>query len=156
MAQDEMVHLKNILPAEHILDIQHVGSTAIPGMVAKPIIDIQVAVDSLETAKQFVINILEANDYVYWYDNPDPEHMFFVKGMPPYGKQRTHHVHMYETSCRQWADKMFFRDYLIEHPEVAQEYAALKEKLAAEYTHQREGYTDAKKEFIERILKRVK
>jgi GrpB-like predicted nucleotidyltransferase (UPF0157 family)/GNAT superfamily N-acetyltransferase len=153
MAEDEIEHLKELLPSEHILDIQHVGSTAIPGMIAKPIIDIQIAVDSLSVAKQFAIKILEENGYVFWRDNPDPQRMFFVKGMPPFGKRRTHHVHICEPSYSQWINKILFRDYLIAHPEKAQEYAALKMALLEKHTHDREKYTDAKKEFVEEVLK---
>jgi len=153
MAIDEIEYLKKLLPHEHILDIQHVGSTAIPGMVAKPIIDIQIAVDSLVAAKEFAINILEANGYVYWYDNPDPERMFFVKGMPPFGEKRTHHVHICEPSCPQWPNKILFRDYLIAHPEKAHQYATLKMELSEQHGYDREKYTDAKKQFVEEILK---
>lgn len=153
IAKDEIEHLKKLLPREHILDIQHVGSTAIPGMTAKPIIDIQIAVDSLAAAKQFAIEILEENGYVFWHDNPDPQRMFFVKGMPPFGKRRTHHVHICEPSYSQWINKILFRDYLIAHPEKAQEYAALKMALSEKHTHDRERYTDAKKEFVEEVLK---
>jgi GrpB-like predicted nucleotidyltransferase (UPF0157 family) len=152
MASDEIEHLKKLLPSKHILGIEHVGSTAIPGMVAKPIIDIQIAVDSLAEAKKFAINSLEANGYAYWYNNPDPERMFFVKGMPPFGKKRTHHVHMYEPSCPQWPNKIIFRDYLIAHPEVANEYAILKRALAEAHAQDRESYTDAKTSFVERVL----
>lgn len=155
MAQDEIQHLKKILPKEHILDIQHVGSTAIPGMIAKPVIDISIAVDSLAGAAQGMIIALEANDYVFWRDNPDKQRLFFVKGMPPYGEKRTHHVHICEPGYSQYKDKIIFRDYLTAHPEVAQEYTALKQKLAKEYTHEREKYTDMKGEFIEKILKNV-
>jgi GrpB-like predicted nucleotidyltransferase (UPF0157 family) len=153
MAKAEIASLKKLLPVEHVLDIQHVGSTSIPGMIAKPIIDIQIVVDSLASTKQHAIEILEANDYVYWHNNPDLERMFFVKGMPPFGKKRTHHVHICEPSCSQWANKIIFRDYLIAHPEKAQEYAALKIKLSEKHAFDRELYTDGKKCFVNEVLR---
>lgn len=156
MAASEIEHLKMLLPSEHVLDIQHVGSTAIPGMISKPVIDIQVAVDSLIEAKKFAIGALESDGYVYWYENPDPERMFFVKGMPPFGQKRTHHVHMYEKSCSQWPNKILFRDYLIANQAVADEYAALKRELAELHPEDREKYTDAKADFIARILEEAR
>lgn len=155
MARVEIEQLRATLPCDHILEFQHVGSTAIPHIKAKPIIDIQIAVDSLSTIKPIAISALENLNYVYWYDNPDPQRMFFVKGMPPFGEKRTHHVHIYEPTSRHWSEKIKFRDYLIAHPEVAQEYEDLKLKLAAEYTHNREKYTQAKTEFINHVLARA-
>lgn len=84
MAKIEIKKLYEILPSKHIVDIQHVGSTAIPDILSKPIIDIQIAVDSLDAIKQIAIDKLKTLDYVYWDNNPDTERMFFVKGMPPY------------------------------------------------------------------------
>jgi len=152
-ADAEIQKLRSVLPSSSIIDIQHVGSTAIPGMAAKPIIDIQIAVSSLEQMKTIAILALKKLDYEYWYENPDPERMFFVKGMPPFGEKRTHHVHIVEKTSRHWTDKIHFRDYLIQHPEVADEYQKLKIMLAEQYTYDREKYTNAKDEFIEKVLK---
>lgn len=156
MAVTEIATLYKILPAQHIIDIQHVGSTAIPGMLAKPVIDIQVAVASLSAIKQAAIDALTAQDYQYWYDNPDPECMFFVKGMPPFGDKRTHHVHIYEHNSKHWQEKLLFRDYLCEHPQVAEDYQQLKMKLMRQYAHDREQYTEAKKGFVDMILQKAK
>jgi GrpB-like predicted nucleotidyltransferase (UPF0157 family)/RimJ/RimL family protein N-acetyltransferase len=144
------------LPRNCVIDIQHVGSTAIPGLSAKPIIDIQVAVRSLEEMKVIAVAALQKIGYEYWADNPDPERMFFVKGMPPYGEKRTHHVHMVEPTSKHWEEKLLFKDYLIAHPEVAQEYEQLKIKLAQQYTSDRERYTDAKSEFIKKVIELAK
>lgn len=152
MAELEIKKLREILPTNHIIDIQHIGSTAIPGMLAKPIIDIQIAVDSLIAIKQTAINVLKACDYLYWAEDPDPEKMFFVKGMPPFGQKRTHHVHIIEPKAKRWQTRIIFRDYLIAHPEIAREYEQLKIKLAQEYTYDREQYTDAKTKFIDEVL----
>ena len=155
LAEQEIKKLRDVMPVQHILDIQHVGSTAIPGIYSKPIIDIQIAVDSLIAIKQVAITTLKNMGYEYWADNPDKERMFFVKGMPPFGEKRTHHVHIVEPASHHWQDKIQFRDYLLAHPEAAQEYEKLKLQLANYHTHDREKYTDAKTQFINDILKKV-
>lgn len=155
-ASAEINRLKEVLPLSKIIDIQHVGSTAIPGMAAKPIIDIQMAVHSLDEMKVIAIPALQKLGYEYWYENPDPERMFFAKGMPPFGEKRTHHIHIVEPTSKHWNGKINFRDYLIAHPETAKEYQALKMKLAQQYTYDREEYTNAKGEFVNRILQLAK
>lgn len=152
LAAREIKQLFKILPNQPIIDIQHVGSTAIPGMIAKSIIDIQIAVDSLKTFKPIAIDSLKDHDYVYWEKNPDFTRMFFVKGMPPYGTKRTHHIHIVEPDSPHWINKINFRDYLIAHPETAREYVQLKINLAKKYKYDREQYTQAKSAFVSRIL----
>jgi GrpB-like predicted nucleotidyltransferase (UPF0157 family) len=151
-AEHEIKKLYQILPNQHIIDIQHVGSTAIPGMTAKPIIDILIAVDKLDVIKPIAIDILQSDEYVYWAENPDLTRMFFVKGMPPFGVKRTHHIHIVEMDSKHWLGKKFFRDYLTAHPEKAREYAQLKIDLAKKYKYDREQYTQAKSEFVTMIL----
>lgn len=153
VASAEISKLREVLPLNKIIDIQHVGSTAIPGTSAKPIIDIQVAVNSLEEIKGVAIPELQKLGYEYWYENPDPKRMFFVKGMPPFGNGRTHHVHIFEYDSDHWRNKIIFRDYLRHHPGTVKEYEQLKNKLAVDYTYDREKYTDEKLEFINKILK---
>jgi len=152
LAKTEIEHIKSLFPNGLILDTQHVGSTAIPNISAKPIIDIQIAVNSLDVMKIVAVPLLQKLGYEYWAENPDQTRMFFAKGMPPYGEKRTHHVHIVEPSSHHWLDKIAFRDYLIKHPEAAKEYEALKNKLAAEYKFDREKYTDEKAEFVKNIL----
>lgn len=156
MAQDEINKLKSVIPARNILDIQHVGSTAIPGLSSKPIIDIQIAVTSLDDMKLYGVPLLQKIGYEYWDANPDPNRMFFVKGMPPYGEKRTHHVHIVELDSDHWKNKLVFRDYLRNHSDVAKEYEQLKFLLAKEHGYDREKYTEAKSEFINRILQLAK
>lgn len=156
MAELEINRLRETLPKSNILDIQHVGSTAIPGIQAKPIIDIQIAVESLNAIKQIAIDALKKLGYVYWYENPDPGRMFFVKGMPPFGKKRSHHVHIVEPTSKHWQEKILFRDYLRSHPDVAREYENLKIALAEQHNYNREEYTNAKTQFINDILQKAK
>jgi GrpB-like predicted nucleotidyltransferase (UPF0157 family) len=116
----EADRLRKLLP-DLIVSIEHFGSTSVPGLAAKPIIDILAIVRSLEAAKQKAVGPLEATGYSYWRDDPNPNHMLFVRGLPPHGP-RTHHVHMVE-SDREWRDRLLFRDYLRNHPDEAGRYA---------------------------------
>ncbi len=152
IAEVEIKNLYSILPKQHIIDIQHIGSTAIPGMSAKPVIDIQIAVDSLNAIKPIAITVLKELGYEYWDKNPDQERLFFVKGMPPFGAKRTHHVHIVESSSHYWREKILFRDYLRAHTQARLEYEALKKYLAQRHTYDREQYTSAKAKFINKIL----
>lgn len=132
---------------EYVLDIQHVGSTSIPGMPAKPIIDIGVAVKNFERAA-VCIEPLEDLGYVYRGENGIPRRHYFSKGDP-----RTHHLHMNEISSLDWENHILFRDFLIDHPELAGEYARLKMELAGRFPLDREAYLDGKGPFIERVLR---
>ncbi len=156
LAEAEMDKLRLVFPGSTIIDIQHVGSTAIPGLSAKPILDIQIAVQSIEHMKLIAVPILQKLGYEYWDNNPDPNRMFFVKGMPPYGEQRTHHVHIFEHNSDHWCNKLMFRDYLRAHADVAKEYEQLKTKLANEHLYDREKYTDEKLDFVNRVLQLAK
>ena|SRR3990167_3663085 len=155
LAQSEIMKIRSLIPADLIVDIQHVGSTAIQGLSAKPIIDIQIAVNSLAMAKIVAVPLLQKLDYEYWADNPDNTRLFFAKGMPPYGEKRTHHVHIVEPTSPHWTGKIAFRDYLISHPDIAKEYELLKKDLASQHKYDREKYTDEKADFIKKILQRI-
>lgn len=156
LAQMEINKLKSVFPANTVIDIQHIGSTAIPGLSAKPILDIQIAVQSLENIKLYAVPMLQKLGYEYWANNPEPDKMFFVKGMPPYGEQRTHHVHLLEHNSKHWFNKLIFRDYLRSHVDLAHEYEQLKIDLAREHSHDREKYTNEKLNFVNRVLELAK
>ncbi len=155
-ASIEISKLRAALPVSKIMDIQHVGSTAIPNMPAKPIIDIQIAVHSLEEMKVIAVPALQKLGYEYWADNPDPQRLFFVKGMPPFGDKRTHHVHIFLPTSEHWQTKIIFRDYLLTHPDMAQAYLQLKLRLAQQYVDDREQYTEAKREFVSHVMELAK
>jgi GrpB-like predicted nucleotidyltransferase (UPF0157 family) len=131
---------------QYVLDIQHVGSTSIPGLAAKPIIDIAVAVESFEEAS-VCIAPMEGLGYEYRGENGIPRRHYFIKGDP-----RTHHVHMNEIHSRDWGNLVLFRDHLIRHPALVGEYAALKTELARRFPTDRQAYLDGKASFIERVL----
>ncbi len=90
---EEAGRLRAALGAVQVLAVEHFGSTAVPGLSAKPIIDIVVAVADLEAARMHAVPALETVGYAFWADNPSLHHLFFVKGLPPHGP-RTHHVHI--------------------------------------------------------------
>jgi GrpB-like predicted nucleotidyltransferase (UPF0157 family) len=122
--------LARILPVDQVLSIEHAGSTAIPGLAAKPIIDIFIAVPSVEVARTKLVEPIEAIGYVFWAENPNKDRMFFVKGMPPYGDRRTHHIHVFEPTSESFRRALAFRDYLRAHPDEAEQYRQLKQELA--------------------------
>jgi GrpB-like predicted nucleotidyltransferase (UPF0157 family) len=127
--------------------IEHVGSTAIEGMVAKPIIDIMVGVSSLAKSKE-AINILAKNGYCYYPYKSDVMH-WFCKPTP---EIRTHHLHLVTLNSPLWVERIAFRDHLQSNAIKATEYAKLKISLATEYAEDREGYTQAKWPFIKTTL----
>jgi len=151
----EADRLRAVLDPGLILGIEHFGSTAVPGMAAKPIIDILIAVSSLAWAKTSMVEPITGLGYLYWAENPKSDRMFFVKGMPPHGERRTHHVHITEPDGEMWRRRLRFRDYLRANPGEARCYEALKRQLAARYPGDRERYTDAKTEYVEAAWRKM-
>jgi len=152
--EQESIRILNALGSDKVVAIEHFGSTAVPGLAAKPIVDLMVGVHSLEAA-QLLIPLLEALEYVYWRDDPRPGRMFFIKGMPPYGLGRTHHVHVVEAYGKFW-ERLLFRDYLRSHPEEAKCYERLKRDLAVRFRTDREGYTKGKSAYIQIIMEKAR
>jgi GrpB-like predicted nucleotidyltransferase (UPF0157 family) len=150
--EGERALIERALPADQVLAIEHAGSTAIPGLAAKPIIDIYLAVASIERARATLVEPMERIGYLHWAENPKRDRMFFVKGLPPYGERRTHHIHISEPASEAWQRPLLFRDYLRRHPDEAEKYHRLKTDLASRYRHDREAYTSAKDEFVEAIV----
>lgn len=99
---EEAKRLRAVLDPSLIVGLEHFGSTAVPDLSAKPIIDILIAVQSLADAQATFVEALRNLDYVYWADNPKKDRMFFVKGMPPFGSRRSHHVHVTEPHGEMW------------------------------------------------------
>jgi GrpB-like predicted nucleotidyltransferase (UPF0157 family) len=119
--------------------IDHIGSTAVPGLAAKPVIDIQISVASFDPLEAFRAP-LEALGYAYRADNTERTKRYFRE---PAGSSRTHiHVRRAGSFSEQFA--LLFRDYLRATPEVAAEYEALKQRLAARHRDERRAYTEAK------------
>jgi GrpB-like predicted nucleotidyltransferase (UPF0157 family) len=151
---EEASRLRAALDPTLIVGLEHFGSTAVPGLSAKPIIDILIAVRSLAEARAAFAEALQNLDYIYWADNPKQDRMFFVKGMPPFGSKRSHHLHVTELHGEMW-QRLAFRDYLRAHPEEAVTYERLKRRLAAEHATDREAYTDAKSAYVEMVMRKA-
>jgi len=128
--------------------IEHVGSTAIPNMPAKPVIDIMAAVVSLEESRP-AINALPESGYVYFPYRPDIMHWF----CKPSAAFRTHHLHLVPLGSKRWLECLTFRDAIRRDQALAAEYAALKKRLAEMFRFDREAYTDGKTPFVERVLR---
>src|SRR5258708_32300970 len=120
----EAKRLRAVLDPSLIVGLEHFGSTAIPGLSAKPIIDILIAVWSLAAAQATFVEALRKLDYVYWADNPKKDRMFFVKGMPPFGSKRSHHEPIPEPPGESW-HRFAFRTYLLAPREEALTYNLL-------------------------------
>jgi GrpB-like predicted nucleotidyltransferase (UPF0157 family) len=127
--------------------IHHVGSTAVPGLAAKPIVDILVGVADLPSSRA-CFDPLADLDYVYAPYLPDEMH-WFCKPDPAH---RTHHLRLAPENGARFRDELAFRDLLRSDAATAAAYLRLKRRLAGEFEHDREAYTDAKAGFIARAL----
>ena len=151
VAAETIKKLKSLLN-DVAVDIQHVGSTSIQNICAKPIIDIAVGVNTLDSIKPY-IELLKKNGIVFRKEDVK-EQLLFVIG--DFEKEfRTHHIHVVEWNSIAWNNYINFRDYLNAFPECAKEYDELKKKLALEFADNRGNYTAGKQEFIDRILKQA-
>jgi len=136
------------------LGIEHVGSTAVPGLDAKPIIDLMVGLGDLRAAHA-AVPVLEGIGYAYreareYREGRSPaEYLILVKGPEA---NRTHHLRLNEYAGRDWTDQLLFRDHLRAHPEAAARYAALKLRLAAAFLEDRAAYGAGKEGLIREIL----
>lgn len=133
-------------------ELAHFGSTAIPGLAAKPIIDIML-ISADRSGWPAFIEPVEGLGYVFWADNPRRDHLFFVKGMPPFGAGRTHHLHVRTPEDARVA--LLFCECLRQHPEEAERYAALKRDLAARYPTDRDAYTEGKARYVDAIVRKA-
>jgi GrpB-like predicted nucleotidyltransferase (UPF0157 family) len=134
---------------DHVVRIEHVGSTAVPGLDAKPILDIVVAVVSIADAGPFE-NSLAALGYVHKQENDMPGRLYFVKRTAE--DRSTHHLNITELGTDCWFTHVGFRDYLLTHPTAKAEYLALKRDLARRHPDDRRAYGEDKDAFIQSIL----
>ncbi|MEX2179653.1 MAG: GrpB family protein [Gemmatimonadaceae bacterium] len=145
--EEERARLARVLAPWLEGAIEHIGSTAVPGLLAKPVIDIMAGVRDLPTSLP-ARDVLVSLDYVYFPYRPDVMH-WFCKPSPA---RRTHHLHLVPLTSALWSERLRFRDHLRASPESAKQYAALKTALAAKHWFDREAYTDAKGGFVRAIL----
>lgn len=134
---------------DEVIGIEHIGSTAIPGMIAKPILDFMVAVNSLDGYERFTPKF-EQLGYQFMRDNRDEqEHVLFIKGPE---EKRTHYLKLTTLDSDFWKEHILFRDYLINHPDRAEQYIELKQSLLEKHGGEREKYTKEKEDFIKETL----
>ncbi|MBI4785826.1 MAG: GrpB family protein [Chloroflexi bacterium] len=135
---------------EYLVGIEHIGSTSVPGLGAKPIIDILAGVTTLRQVEN-CIEPLKTIGYKYLpeYEQIIPERRYFLKSR---GDTQTHHLHIFEATNWLHRHELVFRDYMRAHPEAARQYVELKKQLAAQYGPDRTGYTAAKTDFIRAII----
>jgi len=135
---------------DRILSIEHVGSTSIPGMDAKPILDLMVGVERLGEAERLLPALREMG-YEHKADPDNPERIYLVRGP---AECRTHHLSLAETTSAFWRRHLRFRDLLRADSALADEYAHLKHALAEHHRGDRPAYQDGKQSFIDGVLAR--
>ncbi len=136
--------------APFVVEIEHIGSTAVPGLAAKPVIDIQVGVQTLDDSAE-IVSAVESLGYQYVPEFEDelPDRRYFRRWLDG---RRSHQIHLVERSNTEWWDRhVRFRDWLRDHDDDRLRYAELKMKLASTHRDDRRAYTDAKSGFIRAI-----
>jgi GrpB-like predicted nucleotidyltransferase (UPF0157 family) len=131
--------------------IEHIGSTAVPGLIAKPVIDIMAAVENLPSSMP-AIEALKPLSYCYFEYRADVMHWF----CKPSDSERTHHLHLVPLDSPLWHDRLAFRDCLRADVATRRSYAQLKLALASKYRDDRETYTEAKTHFICSVLEEIR
>jgi len=138
-----------------VVAVEHVGSTSVPGLGAKPVVDIMVGIPHLSGALD-CLEPLESIGYEYVpeYEAAMPQRRYFRKG-PANIPNRHYHLHMVEYNSDFWKHHLLFREYLKTHVDAASEYWGLKKRLAAKHMSNREAYTEAKTAFIKSVLSKA-
>lgn len=151
---EEERHLIERAIGPFVEEIEHIGSTAVPGLAAKPVIDIMVGVGSLDDSPALVERLGAIGyEYVPELERHMPSRRYFRKQR---GGRRTRQIHLVERSNSEWWDRhVLFRDHLRAHPEAAEEYARLKRGLSERFKVDRAAYTDAKTAFISGVVRRA-
>jgi len=133
-------------------NIEHVGSTAIPGVLAKPIIDMMLGISKSEQT-EMIYKKLQELGYEDRGEQGIPGQRLFVRGPE---ENRTHYLHITKLNSDFWQEHILFRDYLKQNKEARDEYNQLKKNLAEKYSDKRELYTKAKADFIQNIIDKAK
>ncbi|MZQ81234.1 GrpB family protein [Paenibacillus sp. 5J-6] len=132
--------------------IEHIGSTSVQGLGAKPVIDFMVGVNELTEVEEFIEPLAQIG-FEHVYHKEFPNRRFFRKGPRKAG---THHLHVYNYGSEEWKNQLLFRDYLRTHPDVLKQYNDLKQILAEQYRNDRTAYTNAKNPFITDVIQIAK
>ncbi len=147
---NELRCIMELLDMSKIVDIQHFGSTSIPGLAAKPILDILVGFRTFAEAHQS-LSVLDPLNYSYIESLSVPGGRLFHQKNP-----RTHHVHFVEYGTEHWNNPILFRNYMRLHPKDQQAYIALKKKNSEQFRNDRNGYTQAKTDFVTGIVQKAR
>jgi GrpB-like predicted nucleotidyltransferase (UPF0157 family) len=143
--------IENAVGRDEIMRINHIGSSAVEGLISKPTVDILLEIDCNSDIEKLKLKLKKVGWTLMAFKNESALKMSFNKGYTPNGfAERVFHLHV-----RFWGDwdELYFRDYLLIHNEVATEYGELKQKLKKQYEHDRDGYTAAKTEFVTKWTK---
>ena len=155
--EKEKSYLLEVCPTGIISRIEHFGSTAIPGIRSKPVVDLLVEVNSLEEVKEKIVPVLEDIGYEYlWRPATGKDsswYAWFIKRN--YTGERTHHIHMIEADFAMW-ERLLFRDYLKEFPVKARLYSEIKEKASISFPNDRVKYTEAKGDVVRVLTEEAK
>ena len=147
----EAAEVRALLPADQVVRLSHIGSTVIPDIKAKAIVDMLLEVPEA-SCLQPVADVLAAHGWICM--SQSETRISLNKGYTPQGfAERVFHLHVRVAGDN---DELYFRDYLLEHPAVAKRYEDLKLSLAGPYEHNRDGYTAAKTDFIARYTQAAK
>lgn len=146
----ERLLLARVLAPWLVGPIEHVGSTAVPGLAAKPVIDIMAAVRDLPSSMP-AIEALRPLSYCYFEYKADVMHWF----CKPSDQDRTHHLQLVPFASPLWRDRLAFRDRLRADASTRRSYEELKRDLASKHRDDREAYTDAKSDFVRRVLEAI-
>ena len=150
----EKQRLLDCIDKKDIIRINHIGSSAIEGLISKPTVDILLEIDNESNLEQLT-NTLLHNGWILMSSKKNPSmHMAFNKGYTKEGfAEKVYHLHVHYND--NW-NELYFRDYLMDHVEVSNEYGKLKLRLIEKYEHDRDGYTSAKSDFILKYTEKAK
>lgn len=147
---DQRDRISTLLAPWLAVAVEHIGSTSVAGMPAKPVVDVLAPVRSLDEARA-AVPALEADGWLFWPD--DPCRYYRLWFLHPRPDARTHHLHVVEHGHPHATALLAFRDALRADPSLRDDYADLKRRLAGEHRDNRNAYTNAKSDFVEQVLR---
>jgi GrpB-like predicted nucleotidyltransferase (UPF0157 family) len=147
--EQERVLLERLLAPWLSGGVHHIGSTSVPGLAAKPILDMMAGVADLAAARPATA-VLEGHGWVHAPHRPEAH--WFYRPRPSVGPEHTHHLHLTQPGSALWRERLAFRDALRADPALREEYQALKLHLAQRRGDDGDGYTGDKRAFVARVL----
>jgi GrpB-like predicted nucleotidyltransferase (UPF0157 family) len=150
LAEQEVGRIRSAL-GDVAVRVEHVGSTAVPGLAAKPIIDLQLSVEAIDPLERYVVP-LEALGYLFVPATESPDYHFLAK--PP-ERPRSHHLHVCEAGSDHELRHLAVRDFLRSHPDESARYAALKRQVVARHPQDRLAYIEGKEEYVTALERRA-